>query len=92
MTSTNGDLKGFIDQNQSPTKGKRILPAYVVEKHTLRFISLLCLLNEFFTAQYVLFWDAQNLVSQNVLSAATLVDMMCYKHRVPLMSNFTEGE
>uniref|UniRef100_A0A803YQJ3 Uncharacterized protein n=1 Tax=Meleagris gallopavo TaxID=9103 RepID=A0A803YQJ3_MELGA len=29
VTSTNGDLKGFIDQNQSPTKGKRILPAYV---------------------------------------------------------------
>lgn len=25
VTSTNGDLKGFIDQNQSPTKGKRIL-------------------------------------------------------------------
>ena len=47
VTSTNGDLKGFIDQNQSPTKGKRILLAYVVEKHTLRFISLLCLLNEY---------------------------------------------
>lgn len=47
VTSTNGDLKGFIDQNQSPTKGKRILLAYIVEKHTLRFISLLCLLNEY---------------------------------------------
>lgn len=45
-----------------------------------------------FTAHYVLFWEAQNLVSQSVLSAATLVHTMCYKHQVLLMSKFTEAE
>lgn len=45
VTSTNGDLKGFIDQNQSPTKGKRILFVYIEKKCTLRLTSLLCLLN-----------------------------------------------
>lgn len=41
MTSTNGDLKGFIDQNQSPTKGKRILFVNIEKKHALRHVAFL---------------------------------------------------
>jgi len=95
VTSTNGDLKGFIDQNQSPTKGKRILFVYVVKKHTLRHFSLM-FTNQYYCWFYCIwlaqFWETQNLNVQNVFHTSILVDVLLLTCKCFWSSGFQRGK